>query len=340
MSTDDMQLDELLANLSSLKPKDLIGIPPAHLEWSLAQFVLSLGQRLPVHEEPPLADLNYKRVFRFGRRYLPFAIAGDFPAVGETEVYTLALATACGILHSRFLDLAIDAPATTSPAISYAIPHIYFQFCRLLSALFPVDSVFWNEVERLTTLTSHAGITEIQLHTKSVSPYTWGEFQQISHDKMALAQINPVALALLNGTPEVIPIFQECWKAISLAVIINDDILDWREDYTRGDYTYLLSHVLLSSPFHLEVTTGQLPTLSEVGVSLFASDLVEELYDRALNALQQAHDLASSQECYGLATLVRETAEWMQERRSEVTVRKLLQLFRLSIKTEPSNREV
>jgi hypothetical protein len=153
---------------------------------------------------------------------------------------------------------------------------------------------------------------------------------------MALAQINPVALALLNGTPAIIPTFQECWKAISLAVIVNDDILDWQEDYTRGNYTYLLSQVLLSSPLDIEVTAGRLPALSEVSVALFTSEIVEELYLRASNALQHAHDLAASQRCFGLDTLVRETAQWMQERHSAVTVRKLLQLFRPSIKTKPS----
>lgn len=340
MSTDNFQFEDSLANLSSLKPERLLGISPAQLEWSLAQFVLSLGQRLPLHEERPVSGKRYQNISRFGRRYLPFAIAGDFPGVGEHDLYTLALATACGILHSRFLDLVIDAPSSTLTAISYAIPHIYLQFCRLLNVLFSDNSVFWDEVERLTVLSSRAGIAEKQRHTNPMNPYTWEEFQQISQDKLALAQINPVALALLNGTPEMIPTFRECWKAMSLAVIINDDILDWQEDYTRGNYTYLLSQVLLSSPLDVEVTTGQLPTMAEVGVSLFASDIVETLYLRALNALQQAHDLASSQECSGLAKLVRETVEWMQERRVEVIARKSLQLFRPSIKAESSTWEV
>jgi len=340
MSTDDFELDLLLANLSSLNPDDLIGIPPAHLEWALAQFVLSLGQQLPVHQEIPVVEPRNKRTSRFGRRYLPFAIAGDFPDVGEYEVNTLALATAYGILHSRFLDLVIDEPSHCSAAITYAIPHVYLQFCRLLSLLFPANPVFWNEVDRLTALTSRAGITEKRKHNRRVEPYSWEEFQQISHDKMALAQINPVALALLNGTPEILPTFQECWKAISLAVIVNDDVLDWQEDYDRGNYTYLLSHVLLSSPFDMDVSAGQFPTRFEVGVSLYASNVVDELYLRASHALQHAYDLASGQRCFGLANLIYEAKEWMQERRSEVTVRKLLQLFRPSVKTEPSDQEV
>lgn len=340
MSTNDFQLDELLANLSSLKPENLVGIPPVHLEWALGQFVLSFGQQLPVHQAMPVVDPRDKRISRFGRRYLPFAMASDFPGVGDYEVNTLAVATACGILHSRFLDLVIDEPSHTSPTITYAIPHLYLQFCRLLSLLFPADSVFWKEVDRLTALTSRAGLTEKRKHNKRVEPYSWEEFQQTSHDKMALAQINPVALALLNGTPEILPTFQECWKAISLAVIVNDDVLDWQEDYDRGNYTYLLSQILLSSPLDTEVAAGQFPTRFEVGVGLFASDVVEELYLRASNALQHAHELASNQRCFGLANLIYETTEWMRERRAEVTVRKLLQLFRPSVKTEPSDQEV
>jgi len=339
MSTDDFQLDDLLANLSSLKPEHMIGLPSADLEWTLAQFVLSLGQQLPVKLENSPSDLKYRNISRFGRRYLPFAVAGDFQNVGEYEVCTLALATACGILHSRLLDIIIDDPSITSPSISYAIPHVYFQFCHLLNLLFPVDSILWIEVERLTRLTSRAGIAEKQSHSNQANPYSWEEFQQISHDKMALAQINPFALALLNGTPELIPIFQECWKAISLAVIVNDDILDWQEDYNQGNYTYLLTQILLSSPINSEITAGRLPTLREVGVALFASDSVEKLYLRAWDVLQQAQDLASSQGCFGLANLVHETAEWIQERHSEVTVRKVLHLFRPSIETKSPNWE-
>jgi hypothetical protein len=327
MATDDFQLDLLLKNLSYLRLENMIDIPPASLEWILAQFILSLGQQLPLDQERPPADLRNKRISRFGRRYLPFSIAVDFPKVNDCQVYTLALATACGVLHARFLDVVVDDPYNASPGLYYAIPHIYFQFLRFLSLLFPANSVLWTEVDRLTRLTSMAGIAEKQRHVNHVAAYSWEEFQEISHNKMALAQINPFALALLNETPEKISIFQECWKVISLAVIVNDDILDWQEDYKQGNYTYLLTRILTTSPLIAGETKDELPTLSEMGVSLFTSNLVEELYLQILNELRRVYELASGRECIGLAGLINETTQWMQERLAEITHRKILQLF-------------
>jgi hypothetical protein len=331
MSTDDFQFDALLKNLSCLRTENLIRIPPVDMEWILAQFVLSLGQNLPLNQGKLPLDLRNRKITRFGRRYLPFSVAIDFPSVSDYQIYTLALATACGVLHARLLDIVIDDPSNALPENGYAIPHVYLKFCHLLSILFPANSLFWKEVDRLTKLTSQAGILEKRRHRNPADRYTWEELQEISGGKMALAQINPFALAFLNGTPEKMSTYQKCWKAISLAVIVNDDVLDWQEDYKQGNYTYLLSQILNSSFLATDVVNGHLPTLREVGVSLYASDMVENLFRSVIDSLRLAQEMANSEGCTGLTNLVRETAEWIEERYSDVTRRKINYLLNPSV---------
>jgi hypothetical protein len=327
MATDGFCLDTLLAHLECLWPERVVGISPDDLEWILADFVLSRGQRLRLSMSQRPNGQEYERLSRFGRRYLPFSTAADFPAVATHTVCTLALAAACGILHIVFLDRLVDEPEATPPEIRVAIQHVFLHAYRLLSLLFPVDSPFWDEVQRLMTLTSETMVAERHDHCGQAHPYPWEEFQKIAQGKMASAQVNTVAMALLNGTPQEIPALQECWKAISLAAIVNDDVLDWQEDYNNANYTYLLSQVLLSPPFRDEVSAGRLPTVAEVGVALFFSGLAEAMYSRAWDALQTAKDLAVSRGHQALAHLVCETADWMQDRNDEVMLRKLQRLL-------------
>jgi hypothetical protein len=327
VAADNFDLDALLAHLERLWPDRVAGVSPDDLEWVLADFILSDGERLRLTGDKRPVGREYEGLSRFGRHYLPFSTAPDFPAVGTDKVRTLALAAACGNLHMTFLDRLVDEPGSTPPEIKVAIQHVYLQAYRLLSLLFPADSSFWDKVQRLMTLTSRTMIAERRGHCGQVRPYPWNEFQEIALGKMAFAQINAVALALLNDTPQEIPPLQECWRALSLAAIVNDDVLDWPEDYSNENYTYILSQVLLSPPFREEVTTGQLPTVAEVGVALFFSDLVETTYTRACSALQTATSLAANLGHRALVRLIGETRDRIQKRHAEIMSHKLQQLL-------------
>ena len=108
---------------------------------------------------------------------------------------------------------------------------------------------------------------------------------------MAFSQINCVALATMNNTPEYIPTLARGWNALGLAAIIRDEIYDWRQDYCKANYTYLLSQILLSPPFREQVESGRFPAVNEVGAALFCTESIESLNELAYQELLAAAEL-------------------------------------------------
>ena len=60
------------------------------------------------------------------------------------------------------------------------------------------------------------------------------------------------------------------------------------EDFRNETYSYLHLQMLFSPPFRNEVEAGQLPSINEMGVALFFSDLAESLYELAQGIVQKA----------------------------------------------------
>jgi hypothetical protein len=324
---DKFDLRILLAHLSRLGPEAVKDVPFAELEWILSDFALSWGQRLLLQPTNRPSEAQRARLGTF----LPFSTASDFLAVRPNQVRTLALAAAYLNLYVILVDYIIDEPLTALAAAKLAIQHVLLHFYCLLSQLFPADSPFWSEIERLMGLMSQAMLDEHQMYSGTVRPFSLDEFKRIAWGKMACAQINCIGLAMLNGTPERIPALTDCWDAIGLAATVRDDVLDWREDYCKANYTYLLSQVLLSPPFRTRVEAGDLPELTEIGAALFCTDLIESLYMLAHADLGAAACRAAEIDCPTLASLLRHLQAEMSSRSTEMFDRKMAALIAMKV---------
>lgn len=322
--TADFRLSTLQAHLANLRPERLAGFEDGELALTLTSFIFSAGQCLPLPPEPP--GWPSEQLLPFSQRYLPFFVAADFPGVTRDQVITLALATACRALYIVLLDRVVDSPATTSAEVKLALSHVLLADYLLLGRLFPPASPFWPEFNRLMALTSEGILAEQLGHFGRISPYSWGEYERIAWHKMAIVQVQAVALAWLNHSPQDIPFLQACYAAISLAGIVNDDINDWLDDYRHGIYSYHLTAILLSPAFAPDVQAGQLPDPAEVGLALFCSDLAETMYDRARDKLRAVESGASQRGYPALARLIDQTGQWLARRCTELTGTRVAQL--------------
>jgi hypothetical protein len=298
----EFDLSNLLDRIKELRVETLANTPADELEWILSEFALSRGQRLPFNQAwPHVSPTAPQELVDF---YLPFSTASDFPNVFPRQVCILSAATACIGLYVMLLDHIIDEPATALPAEKMALQPLLLYAYRLLGRLFPIDSMFWNELERLLNLTSQTMLDEYSVYNGKVRPFSLSEFKRIAHGKMAFMQINYTAMATLNNTPAWIPILRVCWDAIGLAITVRDDFTDWRKDYNNANYTHLLSQVLLSDPFKKEVEAGHLPEPNVISAALFCTGLIESLYEVAYEELQGALSQASKLACPSLTNML------------------------------------
>lgn len=320
-------MEGTLRLLEEVEPSSLAALTYCELEWVLADFVLSWGQRMLL--DPTSWPTQNERVYghRFGRRYLPFQLAPDFPGVSPEQVRILALATSSHALFILLLDESIDAPETAPAATKLALQHLLAHSYRWYRALFPADSAFWVAAERRARITTQAMWQEYYQHNGQVHPFSGEEFRRIAADKVAVAHINFIGLAILNGTPELIPCLIPCWDAIGLAATVLDDLRDWASDYQARNFTYLLSQVLRTPPLATLVANGELPSLLEVGGALFCSPVMEELCDLAQTELQLAAQHARDLGCMAFADLADQAYREVQAAYLDLTQRKLTALM-------------
>jgi hypothetical protein len=328
----ELDLDVLIDHLDRLNLALVERVSISDLEWILPDFLLSWGQRLPSATTSGLTEAERDRLKRVGFTVLPFSTAADFSSVHPDQVRTLALAVTSLNLYVMLLDPIVDDPLATPAAAKLAVEPTLRHFYRSMSQLFPSESPFWTSLQASLDLMSRTMLEEHHRLSRPFSAFTLNEFKRLAQGKMAFARINCIALTTLNGAPELVPALCECWDAISLASIIRDDILDWREDYRNANYTYLLSSVLLSAPFEEEVEGGNLPDLREIGAAVFCTDLIESLYSLAHDELGAAAGRALEIGCLALADVLSRLQATIGSEVTSISERKLERLIAASLR--------
>jgi hypothetical protein len=322
-------LEASLLYLDELTPESVRMIALADLEWILSDFILSWGQRLLLQPEKWPEFKERERARQSGARYLPFSIASDFPTVTTDQVRMFGSAFTRHALFNALLDEIIDEPETVPTMAKLILQPLVFQAHCGYQALFPPDSLFWNEAEKSIVVTTRSMWQEHSQHNGLVQDFSLDEFRSIAIEKATLANISRIGLSVLNGTPQWISTLNTCFDAIAVAAAVQDDIRDWRHDYQAGNYTYLLSQVLLSPPFRANVATGHLPSPGEVGAALMYSDFIESLYNIACLELQAAIDQAAAIHCPAVAAVVRKTLNELQSDQEKLTQGKLASFLTL-----------
>ncbi|MCB0164117.1 MAG: hypothetical protein KDI79_07835 [Anaerolineae bacterium] len=322
--THTFDLAQISQNINYFEPQAVTQLSSSELETRLAVYMWSWGQQIAPAAAATYLPENSFDVQRFLDFYLPFRIGSDFAAVSEASVRLLAVGTAHLHLYGTFLDFVLDSPDHASAVMEVTVASFLFHAERVFAWLFPPSSPFWNRLNQLQIQTNQVLLKERPGSLNRIKPYELAAYKQNACRKMALfGHTHVIGLALLNGAPEQIPVLERCWDALMFLATIDDDVLDWPEDYHNSTYTYLLTQVLLADPFRAELEAGHKPAVTEVDGALFCSDVVETLYLAAARELEEAEALAHQIDCLAVADLLREHSAEARSRAVDISKRKL-----------------
>ncbi len=315
-----------LRRLDDLVPERMQETACTDLEWVLGDFMLSWGQRLLLDPAtwPPPSERAWPR--SMGERFLPFSIVADFPHVTDRQWLALAAAGTSHGLAVLMLDEIVDEEGTVA-AVKLVLPHVLAHAYGNYRNLFPADSIFWKQLEECSRRTTCAMEQEFVWQKGQVPSYSPDEFKRLAADKFAVSCAIPIALSLLNGTPEYIPVLLKCFDAIAIADAAQDDIRDWRRDYVARNFTFPLARVLLAPPFQEQVQTGHLPPVRLVEAALLCDDVFESLYDLACVELETARQAALTMHCKAVARLVEKTLAMLRNDHAHLLARKCMILL-------------
>jgi len=125
-------------------------------------------------------------------------------------------------------------------------------------------------------------------HFGIISAYSYSEFKLISKGKSALAKYITTGLSILNETPEKIKTLEKSQDYFHIALQLNDDMQDWKEDYKNRNYSYLLTNIILENQLTEQAASDNPPDLETIGKALYLSKAAENQMNDAIKLFGKA----------------------------------------------------
>jgi squalene-hopene/tetraprenyl-beta-curcumene cyclase len=224
--------------------------------------------------------------------YYPFLFAEVFPRVSYSDVRMVALS---GQLYAEYLllrDKLMDDQIGRRTLLWYRT-FLYAGFLHekslgVLHSLFAPDSSFWQHFTAYHQEFTRSVFREKTRHLGALTAYPKEELHRIAIGKSAMAKASPTALAVLGHDEEKIEPLAASQDLVAIARQLYDDLLDWKKDYHRKSYSYLLTHVIMKHGFEQDVQAGNQPDVKTIGQILYYSGLAEALLDEANNYYREA----------------------------------------------------
>ena len=189
--------------------------------------------------------------------------------------------------------------------------------------LFATDSNFWVYFDEYFQLYSKALIANRQ-HQGQLLPYSLEEMYKIASGKVALFKVIPAGLAVLSGNENLISSFNLAVDSLMAALQLGDDILDWREDYCRKNYTLPLALVIPS-----ELRPQPNLDVEEIGMLFEQATVLEHLLIQTKQWLHNAQDAISELNCMGWSKFVESCQVMTSNYHRNYVMKKVASLMRV-----------
>lgn len=216
--------------------------------------------------------------------YYPFLFHSGFPCADAEALVMVAYSGILYLKHALNLDMMIDEPNLKRVERPFLSAQLHEEALRILMRYFPPDSVFWSELASYNREFTASMLEEHKSHYKNVSRYADGEYFRLIKGKSALSRGTTAAVALLGGAPERLPVLNASQDFFNAALTVYDDIKDWRDDFCKGRYSYMITRAILEAGIDRTDAIANSPGVAEsVGRHLYYSGLLEEAAGSALD---------------------------------------------------------
>lgn len=243
-----------------------------------------------------------------------FLLAEAFPHVSQEVLLQGALASIYYILASKMDDWVIDGEIA-GRYFCWALlrRQLLFEKARtILRSLFSPSSHFWQLHDQYHRESVQANFLERIRHTGIVAPYPKQEMEQIASGKSSFAKLIPVALAILAGDELKAPPLVRSIEKVAIGNQLYDDVKDWKEDYERKYFSYLLTRVVYAYNLQEQVIANPPLETKTIGQFLYYGGTIEAVLDEAIHYYSKAIKAVDGLACSGWVEAI-----WEFQRRIE-----------------------
>ena len=235
---------------------------------------------------PPNSIFNH-----YPRLFLPY-----FEHIDEHEVATLS--DACRLLAGAVVagDRLVDDEVGRSEAMRtlFNCQALQFEAERLLGQVFPAESPIWNFLKGSLSNAMAAALEQDRFMAgrKPLDTLSVTTAEKMAVAKTAVAGVAIEGLRLITGTPPNLALLKSV-DAYNLARQLQDDLMDWREDFTAKRPSTLMARLATLQPglFDADASSGS----RKAGIAIYYRKVAESHLTRACECLDEARELSMSQ---------------------------------------------
>jgi hypothetical protein len=308
---DDVPLDELDKRYFAYT---------ATLEPPLNELALDRRVFIGGGESRPITSLQ--EVHPYLVTCIPWFFNEAFPSVLESDLLDIAEAGALLILALYVQDHCLDGQLPSHPGLPLLHQWLHTAALRKFHALFEASSPFWSHFDRYLHQYMAALLQETYNHCGQVTTYSLEEMWQIGVGKIALFKAVTTALALKASAEAEIPHLDAAIDAMAAALQLGDDIMDWKDDYRRQNYTLPLTQAIPAEQWPA-------PTLSvkEVDQRLGNALILETLSKRAIDWFEQALDAVAHLHCSHWVAFIEDRRAVSESYREWLVAQRLIEII-------------
>ncbi len=222
------------------------------------------------------ASHRSKRPFSPLHAYYPLLFHSLFREVPVETVRELARADRLYSEHLLSYDRILDhrKPADTADLFLAQLEHM--QSLKRLYTLFPEGHSFWDYFSACYFETWKSLREEKLWHSHRIGTFSLRRFCDLAKGKTAVLKPFTMALVFVTGRTELMPRLAASLDQHHIALVLIDDLEDWRQDFLNFNFTYLLTRLLQDAHLAEEVRSGRPVSPATAGRLLYASGRMEK----------------------------------------------------------------
>jgi hypothetical protein len=218
----------------------------------------------------------------------PYLFCPDL-GIDNELTFILSQMYVCLTLFFRIQDCAVDQPTRNNTQ------HLLFTnvlLGYLLNLLHHFPSKIFDILERTFIEYSTSSTYEIETYSFCRDTFidpTKLDFNDISFLGKKFSPLKiPLAAALLHSDKGTLHVIDSLINTYGIALQLRNDIIDWEEDYERGQMTYFLSEVIKTSFSH----EHRWPEVHEIKRAILFSDVLMRMMTLELQYMIEAKNIS------------------------------------------------
>ena len=229
--------------------------------------------------------------------YFAFLWYEAFSQIGIEKARALAYGARLYMDYLLLADDFMDGDATFEPLNAFKLHTLHYQALSAFYSAVPPTSPYWSYFEQYHEEYVHAILLERLRHMEIALPCSEEEMILITKGRSAVGKWIPTAMACLAGREEEVEPLESSLDAYYIGLQFMDDIMDWRSDYQRRNFSYLLTRCISDHDLIEAVNSNSPPSASEIGMLIFRSDYIGDSLDRMNEFFDQAIQHVEGIEC-------------------------------------------